>query len=63
MLGVAAVQGGCTRGSGGEKIENFEKSQKCSGSLEIGSKGSGSAQTCDLRFGKLACSLDFLLKM
>ena len=22
VLGVAAVQGGCTRGSGGEKIEN-----------------------------------------
>ena len=26
VQGSAAVQGGCTRGSGGEKIENFEKS-------------------------------------
>ena len=49
MLGVAAVQGGCTRGSGGEKIENFEKSQKCSEWLEMGREGSRSAGKCDLR--------------
>ena len=37
VLGVAAVQGECTRGSGDEKIEIFESSQKCSEWLEMGS--------------------------
>ena len=55
VLGVAAEQGGCTRGSGGEKIENFEKSQKCSEWLEMGRGGSRSAGKCDLR----ACFLNF----
>ena len=56
VLGLAAVQGGCTRGSGGEKIENFEKSQKCSEWLEMCRGGSRSAGKCDLR----ACFLNFL---
>ena len=49
MLGVAAVQGGCTRGSGGEKIENFEKSPKCSEWWEMGREASRSDDKCIFR--------------